>query len=219
MLKKSIFSSRFAKLCISQFFASGLLIAAVTSCACTDNRSADSGKKNKYSDQEIAAAFDALASSRRAPVIEAAAQIKSFKGDQINGRVVFTKVSDGIKIVADIDGLTPGKHGFHIHEFGDCTSPETVGAHFNPTSHKHGGPDSQERHVGDLGNLVADETGHAHYERVDKVISFEGEKSILGRSIVIHAGADDFTTQPTGNSGDKIACGLIEAASGRTMIR
>jgi Cu-Zn family superoxide dismutase len=113
--------------------------------------------------------------------------------------------------VADVDGLSPGKHGFHVHEFGDCSGDgSATGSHFNPTNSKHGGPDSRERHVGDLGNLVADETGYAHYERVDKIISLEGENSILGRSIVIHADPDDYTTQPTGASGTKIACGVIE---------
>lgn len=143
----------------------------------------------------------------------AVAIIKPIKGNQVQGKVTFKKVADGIRIVAEIDGLTPGKHGFHIHEFGDCGGEDgaAAGAHFNPTNQKHGGPDSEERHVGDLGNLVADEKGHAHYERVDKVISFEGNNSIIGRSVIIHADADDYKSQPAGASGAKIACGVIEA--------
>jgi Cu-Zn family superoxide dismutase len=217
MLKKARFPSIFSNSLASQLLASSLLLMTVTSCACTDDRTADAEKKERYN-REIAAVLDTFA-AKRAPVVEAVAQVKSFKGDEIKGKVVFTRVPNGIRIVADIDGLTPGKHGFHIHESGDCSSPSTVGSHFNPTNSKHGGPDSAERHVGDLGNLVADERGHAHYERVDTVISFEGEKSILDRSIVIHSDADDFTTQPTGNSGDKIACGVIKAVSGKEVPR
>lgn len=216
MLKRSIFSSKFSGSIFSQIF----LIGMVTSCACTDNRSTDAEKKDRHN-KEIAAVLDNIFAKRTlvAEVTEATVQIKSFKGDQIKGKATFTKVPGGIKIVADVEGLTPGKHGFHIHEFGDCSSPSTVGSHFNPTNSKHGGPDSPERHVGDLGNLVADENGHAHYERVDKIISFEAEKSILGRSLIIHSGADDFTTQPTGDSGDKIACGVVEAVSVKEVAR
>lgn len=133
------------------------------------------------------------------------------KGNMVNGTVTFEAVEGGVRIVAKIDQLTPGKHGFHIHEFGDCSAPDgaSAGGHFNPTHKKHGGPDSLERHVGDLGNLVADEKGHAVYERVDSLISLEGPDTIIGRSIVVHALPDDYTTQPTGNSGGRVACGVI----------
>jgi Cu-Zn family superoxide dismutase len=128
--------------------------------------------------------------------------------------VTFTKVKGGVQIIADIDGLTPGKHGFHVHEFGDCgKNGDAAGAHFNPTNQKHGGPDSPERHVGDFGNLEANSHGHAHYERIDKLIQLEGKNSIIGRSIMIHADEDDFTTQPTGASGARIGCGVIEIES------
>lgn len=134
------------------------------------------------------------------------------KGNQAKGKVTFTAEKDGVKIVADVYNLKPGAHGFHIHEKGDCSAPDasSAGDHFNPTGVHHGGPDDQERHAGDLGNIIADETGHAHYERLDKLISLEGVNSVVGRSVVIHEKADDFKTQPTGNSGGRIACGLIK---------
>jgi len=133
------------------------------------------------------------------------------EGNNVTGLVTFTKIKDGIKIVADVEGLTPGKHGFHVHQYGDCSGAngKTAGGHFNPEGTKHGGPESTIRHVGDLGNLVADENGRAHYERTDKVISFSGPHSIIGRAIIVHAGEDDLTSQPTGAAGARVACGVI----------
>jgi Cu-Zn family superoxide dismutase len=136
------------------------------------------------------------------------------KGYNVTGLVTFTKVKNGVKIVADVEGLTPGKHGFHIHEYGDISASDgtSIGGHFNPTNKKHGSPDSQERHVGDLGNLTAGANGQAHYERIDKVISLNGPYSIIGRGIIVHAGEDDFVTQPTGNAGARVADGVIGIA-------
>ncbi len=146
------------------------------------------------------------------PVDKAVAVLKATEGNKVEGTVTFTKVDGGVLIVADVINLKPGKHGFHVHEHGDCSAHDasSAGGHFNPTNSKHGGPDSPERHVGDLGNLVADANGKAHYERVDKLITLEGPDSVVGRSVVVHVGEDDFTTQPTGNSGARIACGAIE---------
>jgi len=133
------------------------------------------------------------------------------EGNNVTGIVTFTKTDAGINIVADVEGLTPGKHGFHIHQYGDCSLPngKSAGGHFNPESTQHGSPDALERHVGDLGNLVADENGIAHYERTDTFISFEGKHSIIGRGIIVHVGEDDLTSQPTGAAGARVACGVI----------
>lgn len=126
----------------------------------------------------------------------------------------------GIRIVAQVEGLTPNQqHGFHIHEYGDCSDDGTAaGGHFNPSGFLHGSPDSPTRHVGDLGNLQADAQGVAHYERIDKVIDFAGPNSIIGKAIIIHAKADDFTTQPSGNSGARIACGTIRSVKTEKVI-
>jgi Cu-Zn family superoxide dismutase len=136
------------------------------------------------------------------------------EGNETTGIVKFTQTSEGIKIVADVKGLTPGKHGFHIHQFGDCSllDGKSAGGHFNPDDKKHGAPDGSERHVGDLGNLVADEEGNAHFEWTDSYISFTGMNSVLGRAIIVHAGEDDLTSQPTGNAGARLACGVIGLA-------
>jgi len=145
---------------------------------------------------------------------KAVAVMHPTEGNAVQGIVTFTKVEGGIKIVADIEGLTPGKHGFHIHQFGDCSRPDgkSAGGHFNPDGNPHAGPDAAKRHVGDLGNLEAGEDGKAHYERVDTVISFSGAHNIIGRGVIIHAGEDDLTSQPTGAAGARVACGVIGIA-------
>lgn len=136
------------------------------------------------------------------------------EGNDVHGTVNFTAVEGGVKIVADVTGLTPGKHGFHIHQFGDCSmlNGKSAGGHFNPEGTKHGAPDAAERHVGDLGNLTADDKGVAHLEMTDKMISFSGKHSIIGRGVIVHAGADDLTSQPTGAAGARVACGTIGIA-------
>ena len=138
--------------------------------------------------------------------------LRPTKDSHVTGLVTFSEVDEGVRIVANIDNLKPGKHGFHIHEHGDCSAHDasSAGGHFNPTGKKHGGPDDPDRHVGDLGNVVADADGHAYYERVDRIISLNGPESIVGLSVVVHADEDDLKTQPTGNSGARIACGVIE---------
>lgn len=138
--------------------------------------------------------------------------VLSAKGENaLFGTVTFMQQQNGVRIIADVAGLTPGKHGFHIHEHGDCSAADasSAGGHFNPTNTKHGGPDSEERHAGDLGNLDADKSGFAHYDRVDTVISLQGPNSIIGKSIVIHADEDDLKTDPAGKSGPRIGCGVI----------
>jgi len=144
-------------------------------------------------------------------VKEAIAVMNPTDGSKVHGVVRFKKDRGGVRIIASIEGLSPGPHGFHIHEFGDCSSPEanSAGGHFNPTDMPHGGPNAEKRHIGDLGNLEADRNGLARLEVTDNVIRFEGPKSIIGRSIIVHASADDFKTQPTGNSGARVACGVI----------
>lgn len=149
--------------------------------------------------------------------------IAVFTDKKIHGTVRFEENAklDCVDIHVDISGLKKNaRHGFHIHEYGDlsdgCTS---TCAHFNPLGKKHGGPDSKERHVGDLGNLVTDATGCAKYMFTDHVIKLRGQKyNILGRGLVIHADADDLGTgtgqsSTTGNAGARIACAVIGLAN------
>ncbi|QOV88881.1 superoxide dismutase family protein [Humisphaera borealis] len=133
----------------------------------------------------------------------------------IKGRLTFKDVDGGgVHVVGEISGLTPGKHGFHIHQKGDLSDPKLVsaGGHFNPGGTKHGGPGSDEKHAGDWGNIEANDKGVAKIEGTFKGVSLHGEKNgIMGRSVIVHAGADDLKTDPSGNSGDRIAGGVIEA--------
>lgn len=138
------------------------------------------------------------------------------QGNDVRGTVKFTKVAGGVRVVADITGLKPGEHGFHLHEFGDASSADgmAAGGHFNPAAAAHGSPTAAVRHAGDLGNIKADASGHATLDQVDAKLSLDGAASILGRAVVVHANPDDLTTQPTGNAGPRVAVGVIGLAKG-----
>jgi superoxide dismutase, Cu-Zn family len=135
-------------------------------------------------------------------------------GSQTQGTVDFATGPNGLVVHAYVNNLPPGPHGIHIHEKGDCSAPDafSAGEHFNPTGEKHGGLHSNERHIGDLGNIVANKKGSTHLEiKVPPSKSEYDWKGIIGKSIVIHEGKDDFKSQPSGNSGKRIACGLIQS--------
>jgi len=127
------------------------------------------------------------------------------------GFLALTQKQYGVKLVGWLMGLTPGKHGFHVHTSGDVTSDgcNSTGSHYNPRNAPHGGPWSaiNQRHVGDLGNVVANEQGIALVNIFDRVISLTGPESINGRAIVVHAKEDDLT--PNTNPGPRLACGTI----------
>jgi Cu-Zn family superoxide dismutase len=132
----------------------------------------------------------------------------------VTGTVTFTQTGTQVKIVADITGFAPNTtHGFHIHDKGDLSAPDlmSAGGHYNPGHHIHGGPSTSPVHEGDLGNLTADANGAVHYEITVDDISIVGEhNNVIGKSVIIHAKPDDFSTQPTGNSGGRVAGGIIE---------
>ncbi len=130
----------------------------------------------------------------------------------VEGTIEFVQNGDNIKITGEVRGLQPGKHGFHVHEKGDLSDTQTgksAGGHFNPTDQPHGKPSDEQRHVGDLGNIEAGENGVAKIEMTDDVITLSGPNSIIGRSLMIHDGEDQFT-QPTGDAGGRVAFGKIE---------
>lgn len=146
--------------------------------------------------------------------VSAVAVLHPTAGSNVSGVVRFIQVDGGVQVSASVDGMTAGKHGFHIHEYGDCSATDgtSAGGHFNPDGMPHAGPDQAKRHEGDLGNLEADKAGSAHYERLDNHLSFDGDHSIVGRAVIVHAGEDDLTSQPTGNAGGRQACGVIGIA-------
>lgn len=135
--------------------------------------------------------------------------------NDVQGVIYFDQDGESIHLHGEITGLTPGKHGFHVHQWGDVTDRakgESAGGHFNPAEKPHGKPGDQERHVGDLGNVEADESGKAKVDITDTVLSFSGANSIVGRSLVVHAGEDVFT-QPTGDAGARVGVGVIGVAA------
>lgn len=138
----------------------------------------------------------------------AEAKIKPLGESKVEGTVRFEQVGQHVRVIGQLRGLSAGKHGFHIHQGTSCDAP---GDHFMPKRAPHGSqtePSSQ-RHMGDLGNLVADEKGTADYTSIDHVIALAGEDSVVGHALVVHAGEDDYLTQPSGDSGEKIGCGVI----------
>lgn len=144
----------------------------------------------------------------------ATAVVRPASGSQAHGTVKFTQVGTRVRVDVEVAGLTPGMHGMHVHEKGDCTAPDaaSAGAHFNPTAKKHGAPGSTERHAGDLGNITANEYGKSTLSlMVDGISVGKGSDGVVGRGLIVHADADDLKTDPTGNSGGRVGCGVIEA--------
>lgn len=138
------------------------------------------------------------------------------------GLVMLTQISSNkpVQIHGNFSNLSPGKkHGFHIHQYGNLTKGcSTAGPHFNPFNKSHGGPDDSERHVGDLGNISADNNGNAQFILIDNIISLYGMNSVIGRSLVVHKDEDDLgkgnyeDSKTTGHSGARVACGIIGLA-------
>lgn len=135
------------------------------------------------------------------------------KGNSVSGTVNFTQKGDVVLVEAKVNGLKPnGTNGIHVHEKGNCSAADasSAGAHFNPSSSAHGGPSGTPRHGGDLGNLKADANGYAQLSLEVAGISLGTDpSSIIGRAVIVHAGADDLKTAPAGNSGARVACGLV----------
>ncbi|HLN28662.1 MAG TPA: superoxide dismutase family protein [Gemmataceae bacterium] len=146
--------------------------------------------------------------------LKAVAVLHPKSDSKVTGKVVFKEEEGYVTITGEITGLTPGEHAFHVHEFGDCSSPDAMsaGGHFNPDKKPHGGPHAAERHVGDLGNIKADNEGKVVLNIKDEVIKLHGPHSIIGRSLIVHGGVDDLKSQPAGNAGPRVACGVIGIA-------
>ena len=148
---------------------------------------------------------------------KASATLEPRSGSNVTGTVSFQAVGQKVRVEASVTGLTPGEHGFHVHEAGDCSAADATSAkgHFNPATKAHGHHGGAERHAGDMPNLVADSSGKATLSaELDMLSLTEGPSGILKRSVVIHADPDDYKSQPAGNSGKRVACGVIRAAAG-----
>lgn len=154
-----------------------------------------------------------------AAITDAIAVLHPTTGNTAHGWVRFTQDGHNVKIVSQIEGLEPNsEHGFHIHEYGDCSAPDatSAGGHYNPGGHQHGAVDAKERHAGDMGKIKADAKGVAHVDvTVDNITINGAEAPILGRGVIVHAKPDDYS-QPVGNAGARIACGVIGVAKPAT---
>lgn len=158
-----------------------------------------------------AALLFAACASTNAAGPQAFAKLAPTQGNTAEGSVSFTQEANGVRVTGEFGGLTPGAHGFHVHEKGDCSAPDatSAGGHFNPLKQPHGkAPDPH--HVGDLPSLEADANGKAKLDVLVEGVSLTGENSIVGRGLIVHAAPDDFTTQPTGNAGARVACAVIK---------
>jgi superoxide dismutase, Cu-Zn family len=139
--------------------------------------------------------------------------LKPTQGNQAAGTISLATMGSGVHFTGTVTGLTAGKHGFHVHENGDCSAPDasSAGGHFNPDKKAHGAPDAAEHHAGDLGNIEADASGTAKVNiHMDGITLGSDAHSVMGKAIIVHANADDFKTQPTGNAGARVACGVIK---------
>ena len=163
-----------------------------------------------------AAAAAMLAACQSIPdePLRATAALQPTKGSKAFGEATFEQAGDKVRVIVFAQGLKPNaEHGLHIHEAGDCSSGDGMSAkgHFNPHGKPHGQPTSAERHAGDLPALKAGKDGRAKIDATVDLISIgQGPGNIVGRGLIIHADPDDYKTQPTGNAGARIACGVIK---------
>jgi superoxide dismutase, Cu-Zn family len=152
------------------------------------------------------------------PAAEAVAQIAPTQGNTVTGALALAQSPEGVHITGSIQGLKPdAEFGFHVHEKGDCTAPDgsSAGGHFNPTQAQHGNPTGPTHHAGDMLNIKSNGEGVAQVDVTAAGTSLHGDPGtdVMGKAIVVHESPDDYTTQPSGNSGKRVACGVIAAPS------
>lgn len=154
--------------------------------------------------------------AEQSTLISGIAEMESKSGSDARGTVRFKQLEQGVHVSGSLSGLAPGKHGFHVHEFGNCsaTDASSAGSHFAPAGNQHGDPKEQDHHVGDLGNIQADKDGVAKIDIFSKSASLVGKHSLVGRAIIVHANEDRFV-QPAGDAGERVACGVIGIAQNK----
>ncbi len=151
----------------------------------------------------------------------AKSELEPKSGSKARGIASFAKVGDDIEILISVTNVTPGAHGIHLHEKGDCSASDasSAGDHFNPAHLTHGQPDPKVFHMGDLGNINVDKDGNGKLKLVIEAARFHPQFNdwsiIIGKSIVLHKKTDDLHSQPSGDSGDRIACGVISSIEGK----
>lgn len=150
--------------------------------------------------------------------VQAVAQIEPKGGSELTGTATFVAENGQVTLTLELQNATPGEHAFHLHEIGDCSADDgtSAGGHWNPTGEEHGKWDVHPFHLGDVGNVVVGEDGTGSLTLTTDLWSVgTGETNdVVGHSVIVHAGVDDFTTQPTGAAGGRIGCGVIELVGG-----
>lgn len=187
-------------------FVSSLLLLALPACvfvhASDEKEPADHAAPHAHS----GSGPDAPTGARAEAVIEARSDAK------LSGKATFTEVAGGVLVEIEVHHTAPGWHAVHVHEKGDCSAADgsSAGGHFNPGTESHGSPHAPEHHAGDLGNLWVGENGSGHHViLMPELTVADGDHSVRGRAIIVHAGVDDLVSQPTGNAGGRIGCGVI----------
>ena len=200
----------FQRPALAALMTAGLLALAACSSTSNSSNTADSSAP-----ASSAASASAPAASDTGKAIEAIARLQPTQGSSISGTVQFLPQADGsVRVQGRVEGLSANtEHGFHIHEKGDCSSGDglSAGGHFNPESHAHGKFDGAAHHAGDLPSLRSDGAGVANIDFVSRSIALDrSASSVQNRGLIVHKDPDDYTTQPTGNSGARLACAVIQ---------
>lgn len=162
---------------------------------------------------EEGAADDVSETSSRRENADATVRLAARPGSGAHGFVRLIETDEGIRLIAELAGMPPGPHGFHVHEKGDCSAPDfsSAGEHFATAGHEaHGMPADAQRHTGDLGNIVVDSNGTASLDRKDEIISLKGDRSIVGRAVIVHEMADNGADAKS--AGGRLLCGVVERA-------
>jgi Cu-Zn family superoxide dismutase len=194
------------------------VLLAVLGAGCSRSPDRDSSRTSSADNSGRASDRETLGAHGMATL--ASAEIEGRSGSTLSGRVTFTPAAGGgVGIVVDLTGAPPGTHGLHLHQNGDCSAADasSAGDHFNPTAHQHGAPGSGMHHAGDFGNIEVGPDGKGHLELTATDLTLDpGPNCVVGHAVVVHANRDDLQTQPSGNSGPRIGCGVVFAGAGRS---
>jgi len=197
-----------------------LLLVAFVALPLAGCKASEPKQDEAMSSDEMAPATEMTSEEPMATEESAMATLFTADGTDV-GTVSFSSEGGEVHVVADLHGVEgAGMHGFHIHETGECTAPDfkSAGGHFNPTGVDHACPPTEPRHAGDMGNVEVDDAGNATFDYSSSDITLgSGDHSIVGKSVVLHAGEDDCVSQPSGAAGARLACGVITAPGAMTM--
>lgn len=193
------------------------LLSIALTCACAAQTASTSQPSASAGTSGAGTSKAATAGAESSAGAALSATLEGRSGSTLTGTARFTSAEGGVRAHVELQGATPGEHGLHVHEKGDCSDPKaaSAGGHFNPgAAEHHGGPSASVRHGGDLGNITVDQSGKGTLDvTVQGLSTAAGTNGIEGRAIVVHEKADDLKSDPAGNSGARIGCGVIKAAA------